>query len=436
MKNIFKPLLPVFIMLFVMCGGSDDGPDTPPIETPPLGNITNYILSVTVTNKDGAIAELNNEAKTIMVNITKNHGDGSDIQLKLTLNENVSIFSPKMQEATYDLTMDASVWLEYNNKYIKYNIIKKEIKKEDINPSTIGWLPVNDYNPLPEGIAVYKSPSAMFNKSTIAYIAIIDMAVNSRKFKVLGTADSPAGKTPTQFYNETRYPVIINGGYFWYSANTNKLHHIGMLVQDSKTIVSNSSTSTRKDDKGKDAVFYPTRAVFSLSRSQSFACNWAYTSSGVTYAYPTPSPIKALHSPPAIPTASYPNGGWKLEPVQAIGAGPLLLYNGKIYDTWEEEIWDEIGGTNATSGNVPRSAIGVTENRKLIFFAGEGRNITPDTPGFSTSEVASILKSLGCVDAINLDGGGSSCMLINGKETIKPSGNGVQRSIVTAIAIQ
>ncbi|MDD4690303.1 MAG: phosphodiester glycosidase family protein, partial [Eubacteriales bacterium] len=65
-----------------------------------------------------------------------------------------------------------------------------------------------------------------------------------------------------------------------------------------------------------------------------------------------------------------------------------------------------------------------------------GRNITPDTPGFSTSEVASILKSLGCVDAINLDGGGSSCMLINGKETIKPSGNGVQRSLVTAIAIQ
>lgn len=28
------------------------------------------------------------------------------------------------------------------------------------------------------------------------------------------------------------------------------------------------------------------------------------------------------------------------------------------------------------------------------------------------------MRSFGCVDALNLDGGGSSCMLINGKETI------------------
>lgn len=51
-------------------------------------------------------------------------------------------------------------------------------------------------------------------------------------------------------------------------------------------------------------------------------------------------------------------------------------------------------------------------------------------------DVACILKDLGCVDALNLDGGGSSCMLINGKETIKPSSNGVQRAVVTAVAVR
>lgn len=35
---------------------------------------------------------------------------------------------------------------------------------------------------------------------------------------------------------------------------------------------------------------------------------------------------------------------------------------------------------------------------------------------------------------MNLDGGGSSCMLVNGQETIKPS-DGAQRSVTTAVAI-
>lgn len=36
---------------------------------------------------------------------------------------------------------------------------------------------------------------------------------------------------------------------------------------------------------------------------------------------------------------------------------------------------------------------------------------------------------------MNLDGGGSSCMLVNGQETIKPS-DGAQRSVTTAVAIK
>jgi exopolysaccharide biosynthesis protein len=36
---------------------------------------------------------------------------------------------------------------------------------------------------------------------------------------------------------------------------------------------------------------------------------------------------------------------------------------------------------------------------------------------------------------LNLDGGGSSCMLVNGMETIKPS-DGSQRAVVTAIGLK
>ncbi len=50
----------------------------------------------------------------------------------------------------------------------------------------------------------------------------------------------------------------------------------------------------------------------------------------------------------------------------------------------------------------------------------EGRNKTESIPGLTLQEVANRLLEIGCSEAINLDGGGSSCMLINGKETIKP----------------
>jgi len=60
--------------------------------------------------------------------------------------------------------------------------------------------------------------------------------------------------------------------------------------------------------------------------------------------------------------------------------------------------------------------------------------MTSGVYGFTTYEVASILKSMGCVEAINLDGGGSSCMLVNGIETIKVS-DGYQREIANAVML-
>ena len=51
-----------------------------------------------------------------------------------------------------------------------------------------------------------------------------------------------------------------------------------------------------------------------------------------------------------------------------------------------------------------------------------------DAPGIQ-SATSKIFIDLGAVEAINLDGGGSSCLLINGKETIKPSDPTGQRPV-------
>ena len=82
----------------------------------------------------------------------------------------------------------------------------------------------------------------------------------------------------------------------------------------------------------------------------------------------------------------------------------------------------------------PRSAIAYHPGGFLLFFVCEGRNKTPNTPGMTLREVADILLATGCTQAINLDGGGSSCLLVNGKETILPS-DGKQRAITNMVAI-
>ncbi|NCB26954.1 MAG: phosphodiester glycosidase family protein, partial [Bacteroidia bacterium] len=134
--------------------------------------------------------------------------------------------------------------------------------------------------------------------------------------------------------------------------------------------------------------------------------------------------------PQPVPSATFPSGGAQISAQTAIGGGPVLLKNGEVKNYYGKELLDI-----SADSSQPRSAIGIRKDKKMIFFVCEGRKMTPDVSGFTTAEVADILKDLGCVDAMNLDGGGSSCLLINGKETIKGS-DGKQRSVVTAVALK
>lgn len=60
-----------------------------------------------------------------------------------------------------------------------------------------------------------------------------------------------------------------------------------------------------------------------------------------------------------------------------------------------------------------RSAVGITKHGKVIFAV----IVTPVT----LTEAAKIMRALGCVDAMNLDGGGSSALYCSGKFFVKPN---------------
>ena len=109
---------------------------------------------------------------------------------------------------------------------------------------------------------------------------------------------------------------------------------------------------------------------------------------------------------PAPPT-SHTAGGRRWQPYNAIGGGPMLVHGGR--NVAEEHYWKEIfdcGGLQGLARH-PRTAIGATEDGKLVIVVCDGRN-KRGSAGMTLPELADKMISLGCVEAINLDGGGSS----------------------------
>lgn len=113
----------------------------------------------------------------------------------------------------------------------------------------------------------------------------------------------------------------------------------------------------------------------------------------------------------------------------AIGGGSLILKDGKILNQFSLKI----------PGRHPRSAIGINKDKdEIILLTVDGR--TSSYPGVTQSELAEILLELGAYDGINLDGGGSTEMIVKplGESTLQiannPSG-GFERRIVNGLAV-
>lgn len=73
----------------------------------------------------------------------------------------------------------------------------------------------------------------------------------------------------------------------------------------------------------------------------------------------------------------------------------------------ETLIKDGVVGSGFASGAAPRTAVGITANGNVLFYVIDGRQ-TGHSYGVQLKTLAARLSELGCVDAINLDGGGST----------------------------
>lgn len=107
----------------------------------------------------------------------------------------------------------------------------------------------------------------------------------------------------------------------------------------------------------------------------------------------------------------------KWENVQhIISGGPYLLKDNQIFIDMTAQKLQSIGGRN------PRTAIGYTEDNNLVLVAVDGRE--GSSVGLTLVELAKLMKTLGCTNAINLDGGGSTVMYIKGQIVNHPHQSG------------
>ena len=296
-----------------------------------------------------------------------------------------------------------------------------------------GWKNVTDtYAAIPDGIAVYSSPDQLQGVNAIAYLAVADLSKATWDVKSIddpklqGTKDPL--QTPSEFYSGSPAPVMVNGGFFY--AEGNKRYSASIAVSGGRTYGVNINYASQD----WVTMYYPTRGVF-YQNGATIAAGWTYyANENRHYLYSAPAANSWDASPLQIPDANFPVAAENFEAQTAIGGGPVLLKAGKIYNSYPEELFDGPNGILCDSRH-PRTAIGVTADNRLMLFVCEGRNMTEGIPGFTTEEVARILKDLGCTEALNLDGGGSSCMLVGGQQTIKPS-DGKQRSVASVVMLK
>ena len=114
--------------------------------------------------------------------------------------------------------------------------------------------------------------------------------------------------------------------------------------------------------------------------------------------------------------------GWK-GVYDAIGGGPMLLWGGQIVLGACEQ---------SVCVNAPRTGIGVTADGTILLVVVDGRQ-SGWSIGPSLAEFAQIFLDLGAVRAMNLDGGGSSQMIVNGELVNSPADGA--RGITNAVLI-
>ena len=269
---------------------------------------------------------------------------------------------------------------------------------------------------LPTGIEIYQGENTKIPLK--AWVAVIDLENEKISARILSSDDNDRKESPMQFLQNTNAVLVINGGYF--NADKMPSQHVGLLKTGGK-LEEPASHSVLRDSQR----YFISRGAFGIKNNGLPDIAWCSTKNDSIFQWKRPLYNRPGHPSNKIDFSS--SQFWKVR--DAIHAGPILIHNNIIDITIEDEVFFN----TPISGIQPRSAVGYTKNNELILMVVDGRQI--ESRGVYLEELAILMKNFNCVEAINLDGGGSSSMVADSRLLNKPVGRLSQREVMSAIGI-
>lgn len=302
-------------------------------------------------------------------------------------------------------------------KEVYYGEVAKCSLGKELAPIELEWKK-EEFAGLPSSVEVYKYSGLMNGRKCNAWYAVADLSKGDVEFRT--TVPSSAITIDDQFKSSGKCLVMVNGGYFYNGKNT------GLGCVDG--VISGGVTAVRGSLKSGDSeyneMYNVTRGVFGVDKNQTPAVYWTGADgSGKSHFFSRPLPTVKGEDKFAAVSASNPDVAVAWSPYYAQSAGPLLLMDGKCpFDFETTEKGDDFYLANyevmpydiyGTTVKPDRTAAGYTADGKVILFIVDGRIAESD--GATLVELAQIMKGLGCVAAVNFDGGGSTGMVVGGQ---------------------
>lgn len=301
--------------------------------------------------------------------------------------------------------------------------VKAQLKWQEVTAS---------FGYMPPSVKVFMSTDSLDGKPNRCYYLSADLKDKNLEF----TTQTGMGKryTPEQYFLQQDSPlVVVNGTFFSFADNRN----LNLVIKNGELTAYNIAAVKGKNDS---LYTYVTRGALGITKRRKADVAWLYTDSTRPFALAFENgPINNLKGKTADPgwdfmqkkapkTNGHKGYRWKMQ--SAIGGGPVLLHKGKVRITNREEQMFVTG----LNDKHPRTTMGYTADNRLIILLTEGR-MPGKAEGMTLLQQANVMQQLGCVEALNLDGGGSSCMLVNGKQTITPSDKEGQRAVPAVFMI-
>lgn len=113
-----------------------------------------------------------------------------------------------------------------------------------------------------------------------------------------------------------------------------------------------------------------------------------------------------------------------------IGGYPALVRNGRNIVLRNDAVANDFSHVSSS-----RTALGFSNQRRRLFLVCVDGQQPNYSLGMSLSELADLMIELGCDQALNLDGGGSTTMVVKGEIVNRPS-EGTERAVSNALIIR